>query len=542
MKQAFEAFLDAKKYSEAYGCLKILWNESRDYRAVEEYRCALRNAKVTRKILDLYRMSYDLTARDIFDDFMLALEWDRPQEQQFWLPRRAKLLKVCNALQDLADDKIDELFLNMPPRVGKSTIVMFFILWWMLKYPEEANLYTSYSDTVTDVFYTGVLEVLNDPTTYRWQSIFPGRRLVSTDSKNHLLNIDREKKYASFTARSLYGTLNGACDCSPGGIEIADDLHSGIEEALNKARLDTAWARVDNNFLPRAKPNTKNLWIGTRWSLYDCVGRRLDLLENDPKYGSRRFVVINMPALNDKGESNFEYDFGVGFSKEYYEMRKASFMRSDDLASWEAQYQNHPIERTGTVFLPESLRYYNGVLPEDDPDGWMCFVDPAWGGGDFVAGAIIARYDNDLYLHDVVFNNGDKKVTQPEVVNKAIKWECISMYIEGTRVTASYAEGVQKIFDLKGYKINLNTTTKHWSGQSGKAQRIFDLSPDIKDHVIFRDEHSRSPEYQKFMENLFGFKIEGKTKHDDAPDVLAIAITMIFNVVQTTAILRQRPF
>lgn len=445
---------------------------------------------------------------------------------------------ICNALQDLADDKLDELFLNLPPRIGKSTIVMFFLIWMILRDSEESNLYTSYSDTVVDVFYTGVMEVFEDTDTYRWDKIFPGHRIVSKDSKNHLMNLDREKKYASFTARSLYGTLNGAVDAS--GIEIADDLHSGYEEAINRARLDSAWGRVENNYLARAKPKTKNLWIGTRWSLYDCVGRRIELLENNPAYSNRRWKVISVPALDDNDESNFEYDWG-GFDTQYYRMRRASFEKNDDLASWYAQYQNSPVERTGTVFLPESLRYFNGVL-EDDPDQMLMAVDPAWGGGDFVAGAVLARYDEDLYLVDVVFDNGDKKVTQPKVASKAVKWEVTRMYIEGTRVTSSYADGVQSRLDDKKYKLSLQTTTKHWSGSSGKAQRIFDLSPDIKEHVIFLEESKRSGEYQKFMENLFQFKIEGKTKHDDAPDVLAIAITMIFNNPCAIAFVQKRPF
>lgn len=537
VKKAFRAFLDAGDLQNAWECLR----KEHDIRMVDEFRSAIRSGKVTEASLELYRNSYDLMARESFDDFMLALEWNRPPEQQFWLPRRGKLMKVCNSLQDLWDGRIQELFLSMPPRVGKSTISLFFTLWVILNNPEAANLYTSYSDTVTDVFYDGLLEILNDPFTYRWKEIYPERELVSTNAKAHLLNIDRDKRYASFTARSLYGTLNGACDCSQDGYEIADDLHSGIEEALNRSRLESAWSKVDNNFLPRGKPGTKNLWIGTRWSLYDCIAKRIDLLENDSRYGNRRYRIINVPALNENDESNFEYDFGVGFTTEYYLMRKASFERSDDLASWEAQYMGSPIERTGTVFSPEDLRYYNGVLPEAEADHIFMVVDPAWGGGDYVAGGLFYQYDNDLYLADVVYNNGDKKQTQPLLVNMAMKHGASAMYVEGTKVTSSYADGVKDIFDSKGYKINLQTTTKHWSSQVGKAQRILDRSPDIKDHVIFRQQGERSKEYEKFMLDLFIYKFEGKNKNDDAPDMLAMTIVLKFQG-DSKAVIMRRPF
>lgn len=77
----------------------------------------------------------------------------------------------------------------------------------------------------------------------------------------------------------MYGTLNGACDCS--GYLISDDLIGGIEEALNKDRLMNAWSKVTNNLIPRTKQSAKKIWIGTRWSLIDPAGLRMDFLQND---------------------------------------------------------------------------------------------------------------------------------------------------------------------------------------------------------------------------------------------------------------------
>ena len=63
--------------------------------------------------------------------------------------------------------------------------------------------------------------------------------------------------------RSIYGTLNGACDCD--GLGIYDDLFSGIDEALSEDRQKTVWGKFDNNFMPRIKPGkAKLLGIGTR--------------------------------------------------------------------------------------------------------------------------------------------------------------------------------------------------------------------------------------------------------------------------------------
>ena len=525
---AYETFRAAHDWEHAVGCaVNLVYNDKDNYPYLLEVRKKVAAAKElnAEDRSNLLELTYATGGKDHFDDFMIALEWNRPTKDKFWLPRRDKLLPVCQALQDLEDDKLDELLLSMPPRVGKSTLVLFFMLWIMLRNGERSNLYCSYSDTVVAVFYTGLLEILVDTTTYNWKAVFPECRVVSTNAKDRLINIDRVKRYASFTARSLYGTLNGACDCN--GYEIADDLISGIEEAMNKDRLISAWNKVENNYIPRGKEGTKHLWIGTRWSLTDPTGLRLDLLQNDDKFKNVRWQVINVPALNEREESNFDYACDSGFSTETYLQRRASFERNNDMASWLAQYQGEPIERDGAVFAPDDLRYYNGELPEGDPDRVFMAIDPAWGGGDFVAGPVCYQYGNDLFVADVMYDKSDKKITQPMIARLAKVYNVQAMTIEATKMTADYAEGVEECLKSIGHRVNLQTSTSHFTG-TGKEQRIFDKAPDIRERMVFLKEGKRSKPYSLFMQNVFSFTMVGKNKHDDAPDSLVMAINMAF--------------
>ena len=476
--------------------------------------------------LDVYKRTLRFDAPVSFDCFMRCIEYNRPMDEQFWIPRRKKLMPVCQALQDMEDGKLDELFLSCPPRIGKSTLMLMFFLWVMGRDSERSNLYCSYTDSVVGVLYNGILEILSDPVTYAYGDAFPGHKIASTDAKDKLINLDRKKRYASFTGRSLYGTLNGACDCN--GYLVGDDLISGIEEAMSRDRLNAAWAKVDNNMIPRAKQNAKILWIGTRWSLLDPQGKRIDLLQNDPKYKDWNWKILNTPALNENDESNFDYDFGVGFNTDYYQQRRASFERNSDMASWLAQYQGEPIEREGAVFSPDQLRYYNGVLPEGEPDRVFMVVDPAWGGGDYVASPVCYQFVNDIYVADVIFDNGDKKVTQPKIVKMAKKHHIAAMKVEGTKMTASYGEDINKSLKEAGVRINMQINTSHFTG-NGKRQRIFDKAPDIREHMIFLSDGMRSKEYSQFMQNIFSFTITGKaSQHDDAPDSCAMVMDYAF--------------
>ena len=437
----------------------------------------------------------------------------------------------------LADNELDELFLSMPPRVGKTTILMLFVTWIIGKNSEMSNLYSAYSDVITKAFYTGVLEMINDPVTYLWHDVFPDAKVVQTNSQDEIINIDRNKRYPSLTCRSLYGTLNGACDCN--GFEISDDLIGGVEEALNKDRLMSAWSKVDNNLLPRAKENAKILWCGTRWSMIEPVGLRMELLQNDERFKTRRFAIINLAALDENDESQFDYDYGVGFSTEYYQQRRASFERNNDMASWTAQYMGEPIERDGALFRPEDFRYYNGELPTDvESDRIFMAVDPAFGGGNYVASPVCYQYGANIYVHDVVYDNGDKKVTQPLLVKAVIANSVQAMQLEANKSTESYKEGIEEELKKQGYRLNI--TTKAAPPDKAKYQRIFDKAPDIREMMIFREPGKRNKAYSLFMQNVFSYKLLGKNKNDDAPDSLAMAVSMVRNPMGKCEVFRRK--
>lgn len=544
--------LEIKPYDDAFSCLRNMGDESGKIEVglAHELQGRIRKAMLIAKDRDdekfpvqLYELNKRIlcyTAPECFSDFMLRLEINRPMKEQFWLPRMAKLKKISDALQEMEDGKLDELFLSQPPRTGKTTLMVMFLLWVMGRNSELSNLYCSYTDSVVGVFYNGILEILNDKVTYAYNDIFPTATIASTNAKDLIINIDRKKRYASFTGRSLYGTLNGACDCN--GYCVADDLHSGIEEVLSKDRLKSAWDKVDNNLIPRVKMGGKFIWEGTRWSTMDCIARRLDLVENDPKFEGRRWKTVNVPALDEHDESNFDYKYGVGFTTDFYQQRRASFERNSDMASWFAQYQGVPVERDGTVFEPNSMRYYNGVMPDATPDRVFMAVDPAWGGGDYVAAPVCYQFGDDIYVADVVFDNGDKTVTQP-LVAKAIKDNNIqAVKVEGTRMTASYGEDIDKMLRADGVRVNMMINTSHFTG-NGKRQRIFDHAPEIREHMIFLSDGHRSKSYQQFMNNVFSFTVTGKAaKHDDSCDALAMCCDMAFKDYARKVEIFNRPF
>lgn len=467
-----------------------------------------------------------------FESFMLFMEKNRPIEERFYQPRENPLRQVAQLIQDLYDDVLDEGMVFCPGRIGKTAIVKMGNLWFGSNRPERSNLYSAYSDKITGGYYDGIIEMITDPT-YTYAEIYPNiaeKRLI-TDGKDLTVDLIRKKTYPTFTMRSIYGTLNGACDCD--GLGVYDDLFSGIDEALSEDRQNTVWGKFDNNFMPRIKPGkAKLLGIGTRWAKKDVQGRRLDLLQNDPEYKGIRHREVIIPALNENGESNFDYPYHLGYTTIDYKRRMASFENNDDMASWFAQYQQEPIERKGQMFNVDMMNFFNPAELEGiRPDRIFAANDPAYGGGDFVSMPICYEIDGEHYIPDVVYNDGDKDITIPEVTSRMERHldkfnnKTAEVHFEETKTTSAYRTECEKIWEKDGYPIN--TSHDPADNQTAKMDRIKNHAPDIR-KLHFVDMKYQTKEYRKYFQNILSATFEGKMKHDDGIDSTAQLCDMIY--------------
>lgn len=483
------------------------------------------------EIRDKYFEIYLIESHYLLESFMIYMEKNRPPWERFYLPRRNPLNQVAQLIQDLYDDKLDEGMVFCPGRIGKTQIVKMGNLWFGSNRPERSNLYTAYSDKITGGYYDGIKEMITDPT-YTYHEIYPENTINGlTDGKDLTIDINRKKTYPTFTMRSIYGTLNGACDCD--GLGVYDDLFSGIDEALSEDRQNTVWGKFDNNYMPRIKPGkAKLIGIGTRWAPKDVQGRRLELLLNDPEYKDIRHREIIIPALNENGESNFDYPYKLGYTTLDYRRRMVSFENNDDMASWFAQYQQEPIERKGQMFNVDNMNFFNPAEIEGiKPDRIFAANDPAYGGGDFVSMPICYEIKGNHYVVDVVYNDGDKEITVPEVTSRMedhidkFPRKTAEVHFEETKTTAEYRKLCEKVWENDGYPIN--TSHDPADNKVAKMDRIKNHAPDIR-KLYFVDMKYQTKEYRKYFQNILGCTYEGKMKHDDGVDSTAQLCDMIY--------------
>lgn len=476
------------------------------------------------------------------DSGLLYLEKNRVPSERFYEPRRSVFMQhgIIQSLQDLMDDKLDIFALSVPPGCGKSTLEDFFLSLVGGWFPNCFNLSSAHSSILTRSLYDGVLEIINDPVEYTWHEIFPNVQMQGTNAKETTVNLERNGRFKTWTFRSIDGSLTGATRCNK--FLTADDLVSGIEEALNKNRLETLWTKVANDLRSRRLDGCKEFYIATRWSVHDPIGKLQTLYAGDPR---ARFIAV--PALNEKGESNFMFTVN-GFSKEYFEdARKAM----DDI-SFNCLYQQKPVEREGLLLpadelrrfylekhhVPEGVSGYT-VFPKKDPDAIWGVCDTKDKGTDFESLPIAYQFGEDFYIPDVVFDDETNyEILDNKTAAILIRHQPHKVRFESNQAGGRIADNISKM--IKG-KARTIIEPKYTT--ANKETKILVNSDWIKKHCLFLEpsEYQVKSDYGRFMENVTSYTIKAKVLHDDGPDSLAMLAEFVSKPEARQSYIRQSP-
>lgn len=464
-----------------------------------------------------------------FDAALRYMEWNRDQRKKFYEPRRKQLLPVVNALQELADDKIDLLGVSLPPRIGKTTLALFFICWSAGRHPELQILGSSHNSEFLRGVYGECLRIFDPHGEYLWKDIFPGISVVNTNAASLRIDLGQKKRFETIEFTSVGAGNAGKVTAT--NFLYCDDLVDGIETALSVERLNKLWQQYTTDLRQRKQGDkVKELHIATRWSVHDILGRlETTMLGND------RAKFLRFPALNEKDESNFDFPYGLGFSTEAYKEQREIM----DEPSWRAIFQNEPIEREGQLYAPPEIRRYFD-LPDREPDAILAIADTKNKGSDYCVVPVAYQYGTDFYIEDFVCDNGKPEIVDEKVVNILLKHHVQMAQIESNNAGGRIADEIQKRLRDRG---GITKITTKWN-QKNKETRIIVASAFVKEHFLFKDDSVLlgNKEYKDALRMLFTYSMIGKNKNDDVPDALAILTDFVQGFSVPTIQVLTRPF
>lgn len=482
--------------------------------------------KTEYEIVNMMFTVFKLESEHIFESFLYYVERDRRYEKRFYVPRRNTLGIVIKDLQEMeVEDTLDVYGLSLPSRVGKTTIIDFFMAWIGLRHPDSHNAYGGHSGQLAKRFFKGLDNIIETPD-YRYEELFmyanPRMKKVieskSSDPAEYTINLGKPDEFATFTCRGIDGTWTGAIDVSSNGYLCVDDLVRDREHSLSPSRMENTYQEYQNKMLDRMNDGAKKILVGTLWSTNDPLKREEKQNENNPRARFRR-----IPALNEEGESNFQYEF-KGFSTQYYiDMRERL-----DKAEWMAKFQQQPFVREGLTFPVEELKYFDGIIP-DEVHRTVAIVDCAFGGGDSLSMPVCKEFDNkDGYIIGWVFDKRSPQYTVPKVVDAIERYSISLVWIEKNSGGQFIAEKIQKEMDARGIH---GCVLELYSApvKMHKEEKIVGYSGYVKNHFYFLrskntsdiDCYKADEDYRKAMDETTTWSAEGKRQHDDAPDSLS---------------------
>lgn len=487
---------------------------------------SIRMFELNKKAL-LFDAPYD------FDSFLLYIEWDAPQNKKFYLPRRHYLKKYVNAYQKILDGELDFLSISMPKRCGKSQLGINFTNMLSGKFPDKATLMEGTGDDLVTSFYKGCLEYLVPQSIYLFYDVFPDSRIVQTNADTKTINLVSKSRFPTIMCRSIDARQVGLSEAT--NLLYLDDCVEGDKEAQNRRLLDEKWRVISGDIIGRAIEGTPIVICGTRYSLYDPIGR----LQDEMIKQGKRVEIVETPALDPiTDESNFEYirDGVKVFTTKYF--RDQRDMLSPE--QFEAEFQQNPFESKGILFPESELNRYFELPADCDPDAIIAVCDTAEGGGDSVMMPIAYIYGEDVFIHDCVFDNSTPEHTKPQCAQKLLEHKVQTAVFESNNAGTYYARDVAELVKKNGGHISIRTK----KSISNKQTRIEMSSDSILKHFYFKDKSLYKPrdQYGQMIRELVTYTRTGKVPHDDSPDGLSLLENEIRNLTYGKIEAFKRPF
>lgn len=530
-----------------------------EYKKYSDYikETALRQVEKQKKSAKLWRSLFwdtlKLESFWFFESFLIYMEHKRPYEKRFYEPRAKTQKIVVDDLQALEDSKTQLMYtLSEPSRVGKSTMMVFFLTWIVLRKPLSHNALATHSGELAKHFYELALDLFTSDD-YCFKELFsyfqPDKKgLVEKSAEYMSIKFETTGDFNTCIFKGCDGTWTGNIDVTD--YLFVDDLVRDRAHSLSPKRMNDTFSDYLNKMVDRKNDGAKEVMIGTLWNVLDPIKRLEEMYGNDDRYVFRR-----IPALNENGESNFDYEV-KGFSTEYYKDMREKLIKAGNEAEWMAKFQQQPYVREGILLPLDQLGYFNGIMPVGHRYRFQVNCDVAFGGGDSVSMPIGLQdlSDDIIYIVDWYFNSSGVSVTVPGVVDMIIKHNIKNVTFEANAGGQLYASKVNEELKNRGYLCSCDSVRA--PNNASKEDKIKACEGVIRQKFRFLDGtkhkpeeytddiaiYERSAEYERALNEMGTYVTIGRNTNDDAIDSICQIAERVFDTMQRRTVIMDCPF
>jgi predicted phage terminase large subunit-like protein len=458
----------------------------------------------------------------LFTQVFFELRTGRKYEISHPVARESHYISICRSLTKVFRGDVTKLIINIPPRYGKTELMIHFVAWAMARYPDCNFIYASYSHDLAATCTSTVRDIMSMP---EFRELFNVEISKSSDAKNDFTTTAGGRIYAAGTGGTVTGLGAGIKGATRfGGCLIIDDAHKP-DEALSDVVRERVINRYDNTFQSRKNNGelTPTIIIGQRVHEED-LPETLRVREGD-------WDTLVLPALDEVKNALYP---------EMHTTEELLKMQSNRPYDFAGQYQQNPQPAGGGIFKTEWF-----YLLDEEPKMIATFltVDTAETNKDYNDATVFSFWG----LYEVMQSSSAMNVY-------ALHWiDCAEIRVEAkdleTEFNSFYAAccrhkskpqliGIERkstgvtlastLNSIQGLNVLDITRTK---ASGSKTARFIEMQEYVSKKLVSLPRHGRHT--QMCIEHMSKITANNTHRHDDIADTAydAVKIALIDKVL-----------
>ena len=264
--------------------------------------------------------------------------------------RESHYITICKALVKVMKGETTRLIINVPPRYGKTEILIHFVAWAMAQYPDSNFLYVSYSLGLAKKQTKTIRQIMG---MQEYRDIFGVQMSGDTMAQGNFETTKNGSVYAAGADGEITGRGAGIKGCPRfGGCIVIDDIHKPSEVTSDTMRgsvndwyFSTLASRLNDPL------TTPIIFIGQRLHEDDLAARLIE---------SGDFEKVIIPVLDEARNP---------LHPTMHSLEMLMKMQEQQPYVFASQYQQNPQPAGGGIFKPEWF-----YLLDDEPDILATFI------------------------------------------------------------------------------------------------------------------------------------------------------------------------
>ncbi len=460
-----------------------------------------------------------------FTQDFYSIRTGRKFELSYPVGRESHYITICRALHKVMRGETTRLIINVPPRYGKTELLIHFVAWALAQYPDSNFLYVSYSLGLAKKQTKTIRQIVS---LNEFRDLFDIGLSDDTSAQGNFETSKGGSVYAAGADGEITGRGAGIKGANRfGGCIVIDDIHKPsevnsdtIRQSVNEWYFNTLQSRLNE------PDKTPIIFIGQR--LHED-----DLAANLIKSGEWETVII--PAMDVVGNP---------LHPTMHTAEKLLKMQETMPYVFSSQYQQDPQPAGGGIFKPEWF-----YQTEEEPEILSTFIC-----------ADTAETDKSYNDATVFSFFGIYKIRQGEIDTGilGLHWlDCLELRIEPKDLEPEFmlfyaacmrykvkpriaaiekkSTGVTLTSVLKGIRGLTIIDVQRTKSSGSKTTRFLEIQPIIASRQISIPKDGKHT--ANVLEHMRKITANDSHRHDDIADTLydGVKLGIIDNVIMSAS-------